>query len=215
MDRIMRRHWLVIAAAVGFFSAALVWQWPASPMWQRTGAIDGQVLRFGPDDRTLYTAEGLSMDANNSGRVTGSSAVRRTPRLCKWDAATGELLGAVSISCTSVMPLGFLSPDARVLLICQPEPATNNAPWTWLLFDAETGQQRGAPLGDDVIYPYTRNFSHDSRWLWLRHGSRSKGLGLDIIATATAKRVVRVRDNEDEIPVTCCISPDGSAAAIE
>jgi hypothetical protein len=207
----MRERWLMIAAVVGLVGAAVVWQWPVSPVWQRTGAIDGEVLRFGPDDRTLYTAEGLT------GRGTGSGAVPRTPRLCKWDAATGELLNTVSISCTAVIPRGvtLLSPDARVLLICQPESATNNGSWTWLLFDAETGQQRGAPLGD-VRYPCTANFSCDGRWLWLRHGSKSKGLdGVDIVATENAKRVVKVRGNEGEIPVNCCFSPHGSVAAIE
>src|SRR5690348_11157407 len=99
----MKKRWLVIAAAVGLSGAAVVWQWPASPLWQRRGAIDGQVLRFGPDDRTFFTAEGLK------GRVTGSGAVPRTPRLCKWDAATGELLGTVSISCTRPQELVLFS----------------------------------------------------------------------------------------------------------
>jgi hypothetical protein len=82
------------------------------------------------------------------------------------------------------------------------------------LFDGETGQPR-ASLGE-MSYPGSGTFSPDGRWLWVRLGRKPRGLDcLEIFAAATGKRVVAERDNVEEIPVNCCFSPDGNAAAVE
>jgi hypothetical protein len=39
--------------------------------------------------------------------------------------------------------------------------------------------------------------------------------GLDIIATATGRKIVQLRNGEEENPVNCCFSPDGNAAAVQ
>jgi hypothetical protein len=217
----MKKRWLVLAGAIGLSSAVAVWQWPPTPLWHRAGGGDVpaptqrtrpealcEVLRFGRDDRSLYAAEGL----------TGTGAYPHARRLCRWDAVTGELLGTVSISYkpNSLRVQMRLSPDARTVLLGEPEMRGNviYPSWIWLLFDAQSGQRRGKPIVD--VHPSTPGaFSRGSRWFWVNRGNVSKLFdGIDIIETATGKAVVELRDRDDGDPHDCCFAPDGSAAAV-
>jgi hypothetical protein len=196
----MRKRWLALPLAIGLSSAAVVWFWPIMPLWHRAVSADVEVLRFGPDGRILYTVDGLIRSADPS-----------TLHVCRWEAATGELLGAVSISHKAKAPRVEmrLSPDACTLLLGDSEAlaAVPILRWVWFIFDAKTGQRRGVPVGH-VAHFNPDAFSQDGRWFWVYSWD-----GIDIVDTATGKRVVELRARADEI-LDCCFSPDGAAAAV-
>jgi hypothetical protein len=197
----VRRRWLLLAVLVGLLSALAVWSWPAAPLWRRAIAEDGVVLGFGPDDRALYTAEGISGTAGN-------------PRLCCWDVATGSLLGSVELSFPEhIGGLSVrLSPDAGTVVLADAMGGSHS--WVCYLYDAATGRRRAGAL-TEVQHINPEPFSRNGAWFWVPHGSAAKPWdGIDVIESATGRRVVQLRDRGDAKPLDACFAPDGSAIAV-
>jgi hypothetical protein len=200
-DKVVPARRFLLAALVGAMSAAVVFVWPTAPSWQHTGLEDGHVLRFGPDNRALYTIEGLPTLIH----------LRPKPRLRSWDVATGELLSTVDIPFDAIAHLDFcLSSDCGTLMITDAAYREGNDPDAsdyrhrrCFLYDAATGRQRGEPfcVTSVPIYP----FSPDCRWLWL-----GKPDSMYVIETATAKISTQLQ----VAPTDACFAPDGSAIAV-
>src|SRR5437660_389248 len=81
-------RWYASAILAGLAAAAVVWFSPIGPVW-RSPPKAGRLEGFSPDGQILITTNvvphwGYS-DPN--------------PELCRWDAATGRLLGRVKLAC--------------------------------------------------------------------------------------------------------------------
>jgi hypothetical protein len=214
MAHVMRKHRLLLAAAVGLLSAAVAWFWPAAPLWERTLPARGRVLHFGPDDRVIYT-EDEGHVVSHSGMFSSRPGARH---LWRWDAQTGELLETISVpvdagaTCIDMR----LSPDGHTLLLDELGPkAGKPLVWTWYLFDLTTRRRQELPPGDVAHYHPQANFSSDGRWVWVDHRVQLTVLdGIDIVETATGRRAVRLREQNGELPIDGCFAPDGSAIAV-
>jgi hypothetical protein len=201
----MRKRWMFVAGMSGLLTAAIVWFWPVMPIWRAVVGADAQVLGFSRDNDIVYTAQGF--DAKSAKAVP--------PRLCRWRAATGELLGAVDIPFTE-KPTWIrteLSPDAKSLLIGG-DSGIVQLGQIYFIHDAVTGARRAGPI-TQVGHLNPGCFSADGRWFQVYQGNMSNPImGLDIVDTATGERIVKLRDQNDVKPYDLCFASDGSAAAI-
>jgi hypothetical protein len=197
---------------MGLLGAAAAWFWPATPLWRRASHAGTRILGFGPGDRTLYTSDRLG---------EGPS----TARVCRWDAATGELLEEVvvrPVTDTEIFGVS-MGPDGATLLVAEIEfiktPTGSRPVSVCFLRDLKTGQLRAGRVAE-VGQLGSNPFSPDGRWFWFYHASPKSqpGVnhfdGIEIISTASGENIATLRERDEEFPVDCCFSPDGRALAV-
>jgi hypothetical protein len=196
------KRWLILAGLASLVAATSVLYWPVGPRWRSGPDVAQQIIGFGNEDRFLYTADALHPED-----VPPSNA-----RMTRWDAGTGKVLEEVRLA----VPDGsnpdhiFLSPDGSVLVTGSTvlPPADQRK----LLCDAHTGKLRAEIIANRSLkVGLSMEFSPDNRYL-----GTDEGNNLCVIATATAKSVLRVPPpRSGDNLLGCLFSQDSMALAVQ
>src|SRR5262249_41133138 len=172
----MRKRWLIAAAVSGTVVAATIWLWPPMPLWRDARFDDCQLLGFSPDNQLVYAACGSKRNNANA----------TAPCLCRWSAATGELLGSLAIPFDErLSPVDVtISPDATTLLIGGDTGGFRGSQ-TYFLYYATTGQRRAGPI-KYIEHLNPASYSPDGRWFWAyRADPANQWAGPDILDVKT------------------------------
>jgi hypothetical protein len=193
----------ILAAIVGALAAAAVWCWPLQPRW-RSGPGAGALEHFSPDGTIV---------------VTSSWSRSGKPFVCRWDAASGRLLGRVEFPQVYPGNPHYLhpSPDGRRALFGESPVLDPNDPnfqgGEWRLFDGVSGQQVTGPIPG---LTYAALFSRDGRWFWGTAGdpaSDSRNEGIDIYSAETGVHILGLHGSR--VAERCLFSADGATAAVK
>jgi hypothetical protein len=169
----------------------------------------GQLEGFSPDGQTLITTNVVPLWGYSD----------PNPEICRWDAATGQLLGRVKLACPDLEVVRGVrtSPDGRLALVGEAPDGDGCDAWSttqnWYVHDAITGRRLATLTAGRAAAP-RRAFSNDGRWFMMFRDREPSSRCISIFSAASAKVVLDLPEQQGRNALSCSFAPDGTTAAV-